>query len=298
MALPYEIRNQIIQCIGTCFHYKDNVEAFFMSCELKRELVRRYKNEKKFTWARRLMTDLDNDPNGEVYQRRILTELCKMRKLPDDEVPNPSAGLDALRKLKELASENKILVEENKTNARIRKQIAQEKNKIVEERLKELLKLKQIIYSAFTDQDRQGAGYALEDVLMRLFALEGIDYRKPYKIETQQIDGHFKFEGFDYLVEAKWEREPPTEQKIGGFERKVNTKLDSTRGVFFSMNGFRPEVVQSFEGKKGNIILFSGEDLIHILEGRISLREALQIKIEKAAQEGKPCTSITSILSR
>ena len=27
MALPYEIRNQIIQCIGTCFHYKDNVEA-------------------------------------------------------------------------------------------------------------------------------------------------------------------------------------------------------------------------------------------------------------------------------
>ncbi|ADY14212.1 restriction endonuclease [Sphaerochaeta globosa] len=297
MALPYEIRKQIIQCIGTCFHYKDNVEAFLMSCELNRKVASRHKDEKKFVWARLLMDDLDNDPNGEIYQRRILTELCKMRKLPDNDAPNPSAGLDALRRLKELAFENGIIVEENKTNAKIRKQIAQEKNKIAEERSAELVKLKQTVYSAFANQDRQGAGYALEDVLMRLFALEGIEYRKPYKLETQQIDGHFKYEGFDYLVEAKWENDPPNEQKIGGFERKVNTKLDSTRGMFFSMNGFRREVVQTFEGKKGNIILFSGEDLMHILEGRISLREAIQIKIEKAAQEGKPYTPITSILS-
>lgn len=297
MALPYEIRKQIIQCIGTCFHYKDNVEAFFMSCELNREMASRHKNEKKFVWARLLMDDLDNEPNGEIYQRRILTELCKMRKLPDDDAPNPAAGLEALRKLKALAVENKIIIEENKTNAKIRRQIAQEKSKIVEERSKELSDIKQTFLSAFTDQDRQGAGYALEDILMRLFALEGIEYRKPYKTETQQIDGHFKFEGFDYLVEAKWEKSPPNEQKIGGFERKVNTKLESTRGVFFSVNGFRKEVVQKFEGKKGNIILFSGEDLIHILEGRISLKEAIQIKIEKAAQEGKPYTTISSILS-
>lgn len=30
----------------------------------------------------------------------------------------------------------------------------------------------------------------------------------------------------------------------------------------------------------------SGQDLVHILEGRIDLLEALKIKIEKGAQEG------------
>jgi restriction endonuclease Mrr len=92
--------------------------------------------------------------------------------------------------------------------------------------------------------------------------------------------------GFDYLVEAKWRSDQPNEQEIAGFKQKVDTKLDATRGMFVSINGFRDEVVAQFQGRGANIIFMDGEDLTHILEGRVDLPDALRTKIEKAAQEG------------
>lgn len=296
MSLPFEIRNQIIQCIGLCFHYKDNVESFFISCGVDKNLAAKHKDQAKFVWARHLLNDLDNKEDGYDLQRRILTELCKFRNIPDRDVPNLNAGLSALRRLKELAAENKFEVQEAKKDTTQRKSIAQEKQKIIEERASTLIELKNIFFKSLSDPNRQSAGYSLEDVLERLFPLFEIDYRKSYKTETQQIDGHFKFDNFDYLVEAKWRADLPNENEIGGFERKVNTKLESTRGLFISINGVREDVVVQFNGRGSNIIFLSGEDLVHILEGRIDLREALRKKIDKAAQEGQVFTPIACMI--
>jgi len=145
--------------------------------------------------------------------------------------------------------------------------------------------------------NRQKAGYSLEDLLEKLFPVFDLEYRKSYRTETQQIDGHFKFEGFDYLVEAKWRADKPNENEIGGFKRKIDTKLESTRGVFISINGFREEVIKSFEGVGNNILFFSGEDFTHVLEGRIDLDEVLRKKIDKAAQEGIAYFPVSSMLS-
>jgi hypothetical protein len=133
--------------------------------------------------------------------------------------------------------------------------------------------------------DRQKAGYDLEDIIKELFNLFEIDYKKSYKTDTQQIDGHFRFQSFDYLVEAKWRKEQPTESEIGAFQRKVNSKLQSTRGLFVSATGFKNTVLEKFNGAN-NIIMFCGMDIINVLDGRIDLKELLSIKIEKAAQYG------------
>lgn len=126
--------------------------------------------------------------------------------------------------------------------------------------------------------------------------LSNIEYKKSYKTETQQIDGYFRFEGFDYLVEAKWRNDQPNEGEIGTFQRKVITKLESTRGLFFSINGFRDEVIKQFNGNGANIIFFTGEDLALILEGRIELSDVFIKKIEKAAQYGNSLTNVRDLL--
>lgn len=296
MALPYDIRDQIIQCIGNCFHYKDNVESFFISCGIDRHLARKYRDSPKFVWARKLLNELENTQDGDILQKKIITELCKLRKLPDNNVPNPDAGIKALRILKEIANQNKIEVDNHARNIEIRNKIAKEKAKIIEERAHKLSNLKKQLADGLLLKDRQRAGYNLENILESLFPLFEIEYRKAYKTETQQIDGHFRFEGFDYLVEAKCTKDKPNEHEIAGFERKITTKLESTRGIFVSINGFRDEVVKQFEGKGSKIILFSGEDIMHILEGRIDLRDVLRFKIEKAAQEGKVFFPVSNFL--
>lgn len=78
---------------------------------------------------------------------------------------------------------------------------------------------------------------------------------------------------------------------LGGRSRsiqdKVDKKLASTRGLFVSVVGFRTEVVLEFtRGVTSNIVLMDGQDIALILEGHVSLIDALDMKVQKAAQEG------------
>lgn len=244
------------------------------------------------------MNELDSLEDGFLLQCRILTELCKLRSLPDKDAPNPKAGFEALLKLKELARDNKLLVEEEKKLSVNRRLFTEEKIKLIQDRANKLQDLRKKFLQGFSNADRQATGYLLEEILEALFPLFELEYRKSYKTLTQQIDGYFNFEGFGYLVEAKWHAQQPTEQEIAGFKRKVDTKLESTRGIFISINGFRQEVIKQFEGEKSNILFITGEDLIFIFEGHINLREMLHIKIEKAAQEGCVLVPVSTILNR
>jgi hypothetical protein len=136
-------------------------------------------------------------------------------------------------------------------------------------------------------EDPQSRGYGLEDLLAELFETHEISYRRPYRTKTEQIDGHFSYKGFDYLVEARWRVNPPDEADLAALKTKVDKKLTSTRGLFVSMAGFRPDVVLEFtRGVSSNIVLMDGHDLTLILEGHVSLTDGLDLKIQKAAQEG------------
>ena len=121
------------------------------------------------------------------------------------------------------------------------------------------------------------------DVLRKLKRLIG---------NTQQLDGYFRFEGFDYLVEMKWEKNPVNSPKIASLKQKVDTKLTSTRGRFLSINGFRDEVIQDFSNKDAKILFMDGQELAYILENRISLYEALKVKIIGASKTSNPNVSI------
>lgn len=262
------------------------VASFMISAGVPKQLVYKYRHEYKFVWARRVLEELSDSEDGRVTQRKMLTNFCKLRNLPDSNVTDRNAGLDALRNLKELAFSNQLYVEEQKKYADDRRDLAENRAKILEERTSRLEFLKQDFGRHITSDDRQAAGYALEDIIKELFFLYDLDYRKSYRTETQQIDGHFRFEGFDYIVEAKWRKDMPTEQEIAGFKQKIDTKLDSTRGVFISIPGFRDNVIRQFSGRGANIIFWTGQDLYVVLDGRMHLHDALRSKIEKAAQEG------------
>jgi hypothetical protein len=284
-SLPFEIIDLMIQCFGRCFHYKDGLEAFLITSGVRPSIVRKYKHEAKFIWARKILLELGESEEGKVEQRKLLNALNNLRNLPDPNVEDKNAGLSALRTLKESIKEHSLIVKENKNESNLRKQLAEQKTKLVSERANKLDELRNTFTKGLTATDRQVIGFTLEDILKDLFALFEIEYKKSYKTDTQQIDGHFKFQGFNYLVEAKWRKDQPNEGEIGAFQRKVKTKLESTRGLFISISGFRDEVINQFNGSN-NIIMLCGLDLTYLLEGRIDLNELLNVKIDKAAQYG------------
>ena len=293
MAIPFEITQAMIQCFGKCFHYKDGVSAFMRQAGVNAALIEKYRDEPKFVWARHVITDLSQSDSGHDVLRRMLTELCKLRKIPDEKVPDRDAALDALRELKELAVSHDLYAEEKKAAGTQRQELAKQKADIIAERSAKLRELQKAFSDGLTNPNRQATGYVLEDILRDLFGLFEIEFRKPYKTTVEQIDGHVNFEGFDYILEARWRKDQPTEAEINGFQGKVERKLESTRGLFVAVQGVRPEVVSSFSGRGCNIIIVDGYDLAQILEGLVDLRDALKFKIEKAAQEGRAFVSLT-----
>lgn len=294
-SLPYEIVEAMIQCFGRCFHYKDLMASLLLSSGVDKSIIDKHRGEYKFTWARLLLTELGQHEHGYMLQRRILTELCKLKDVPDPKVSDRNAALEALRKLKQLAVEHDLLTINERTKSDQKKFFAEQKEQLINFRARKLSELQSRFTGGLSQQNRQAAGYSLEDILVELFSLSEIEYRKSYRTETQQIDGHFYFQGFDYLVEAKWRADQPTVQEIGGFKYKVDHKFESTRGLFVSVAGFRSEVASHFSETGGNIVLMDGLDLAFILEGRIDLHDALRVKIENASRRGIAFTTVSNL---
>lgn len=287
--LPYDLREAVISACGKAFWLKDSFRAFFLSCGVPPELYARFAEEPKYKIARRVLSELElREEEGFLIQRRIATELAKLRRVPDENVPDMDEALSALRRLKRLAVEQRIIVKKERADTSTRIQESQRRAAASSARSAKLREL----HARFCEMlgsgvDAQRRGYGLEGLLKELFEAWGIDYRPPYRTPTEQIDGHFCFQGFDYLVEARWREQQPTEGDISAFKGKVDRKIESTRGVFVSLTGFRQEVVDAVSrGGRSNLILMDGQDLALILEGQISLLEALDLKTKKAAQEG------------
>lgn len=137
----------------------------------------------------------------------------------------------------------------------------------------------------------QRRGYDLEDFLYELFVLEDITYRKPYRVNTvEQIDGAFSLDNHEYLVEAKWQGGPSSLSELLVLAGKLKTKFTDTRGFFISYVTPRTEVVDQLASATKRVLVMDGADLAVILEGRLSLRDALAEKFARPTTKGSSST--------
>lgn len=286
--LPHGVKSALIEVCGRSFWFKQPLFDMFARAGIPEEMYLPYEHEVKFKIARHVLNSLESmGDDGLLLQRRLLTELCRLRDLPDKEVPDRDAGLDALRLLKAAALEHDLVVEEERVAGQRRTADAEGLVQKARDRDRRLTELHRTFTDLAASSDRQASGYGLEDLLKELFALYEIRYRKSYRSEGQQIDGFFTFGGFDYIVEARWRRAPPGLSDLLAVKGKVDHKIQSTRGIVVSIPPFQDSAVRGLqEAGSKNVILFDGYDLTLILEGRVSLTDALQAKVDKAAQEG------------
>lgn len=291
--ISFEVQQQIIQCFGKCFHYKNTMARFLRSCDVPEELISEGEGFAKYIWAKNILAELIRSDEGILTIRKIVTEFYKMRDIPS-EVEKRDEGLEALRKLKMLAKENSLISkpsQENQSYHQLQKDLeikkTQHKSRIMDE-------LKKEYYAQFYNDNVQKRGFELEKIISKLFNINEIPFEDSYrnKENTQQMDGYFRFEGFDYLVEVKWEKGLIDSAKISTLKHKVDTKLNSTRGLFIAINGFREEVIREYSNHDAKILFMNGEELMHILENRITLGEALLIKVTEAAKTGNPNASL------
>ena len=286
--LSYELKEKLTEIGGTCFWYWGTYQAFFESCGVRRTLFLKHREaaSNKYNVMRQILTELEQSGNmGTILT--IQSTLYNLKKIPDDNVPDPKKAKRVLQELRELCGEDLLDQKiKEKQQEEKRKQREQEINSKLS-REKRLEQIKNKFYELCQSDKKQKRGYQLEVLLYDLFALFEIEYQNSFKSDTDQIDGYFIYDKFDYLLEAKWEKEPVDKGDLSEFNDSINRRIQSTRGLFVSMRNFNPNHIKLFEGNNPSIILMDGEDSTLILEGHVSLHDALDAKINHAVKHGK-----------
>ncbi len=133
----------------------------------------------------------------------------------------------------------------------------------------------------------QKRGYLFEEFLKELCLAERIQMSDPFKVIGEQIDGVIKYDGENYIVEAKWTDNLSASDSLYQFAYKVEGKMYG-RGLFISVNGFSKDSVNALiMGKTIKTILIDGGDIINVVESRCSLKSMLDIKIKEAQTSGR-----------
>ncbi len=143
-------------------------------------------------------------------------------------------------------------------------------------------------YEVVGNADHQQRGLLFEKFLRDLFDAYDLNPRGSFRITGEQIDGAFEFETTQYLMEAKWQKEPVGTAPLDSFSKKVDRKLENTLGFFISLNGFAEEGLTAFRGTRPAVILMDGEDLAVVLQGLLDFRDLLKRKVRYASQTGDP----------
>lgn len=167
-----------------------------------------------------------------------------------------------------------------------RKQAFEEQQKHTLDYNKKIDEFKDSFYQLLKETNSQKRGYQFEKFLGELFAFFDLSPRSSFKIQGEQIDGAFTHDNQDYLIEAKWQKDPMERQDIDIFEAKVSRKLKTALGLFISVNGFNLSA-ESIAGSEKSIILMDGRDLMQVLENRISLSDLIYLKRRHAAETGE-----------
>jgi hypothetical protein len=283
--LSFEIKNKLIEIGGNCFWYWNIYQTFFESCGVKRDHYLRYKAENKYNVMRNILSDLEERGDVETITK-IIQNLCTLKSIPDANIPDPKKAKNLLEELKEACGEDFIDKEVS------RREIDKKRTESQDRLTKSLTHkgkfddLNSRFLSLFSAQNVQQRGFELEQLIYELFALNEIDFHKSYRTTNEQIDGYFNYEHFHYLVEVKWVNAPIKQGELAVFDKKIDKKLQSTRGLFISMSNFAEDAIQAFSGQQPRLILMDGEDLTLIFSNRILLEDALKAKIECAVKDG------------
>ena len=174
----------------------------------------------------------------------------------------------------------------------------QEGTKIIEQKQAELSGVKGDLFSLFRmpDSQSQKRGKLLEGILNRLFDYGDILVREAFELVgnegegiTEQIDGVVEIDGYLYLVEMKWWKEPLGTAEVSPHLVRVFNR-GHAGGILISKSGYtQPGIKACTEALTQKIIVLCElEEIVTLLEKQVGLKDFLKRKIKVAVIEKKP----------
>jgi Restriction endonuclease len=290
MTFPSDVKGCMRDCILSVMWKKEHIYSFFKNHCTQPDLkvLDNYQEElNRAAMVDRVFNHLSDRHDGGLGSFRAmlksLTEWShfdpyyfdKLKKLNREEAKR---NLDHLRQLQEIR-DAKIQTQRERQERLKREQ--QEPKNTIQELKKNFLEL----HGGKTSIQQRG--YELEKILLELGRLSRLEITEPFRVVGEQIDGAIKYDGEHYLIEAKWQDQSSSNEPVYQFVGKVEGKMYG-RGIFVSIHGFSDNVVRSIvQGKAIKTVFVDGEDLVCVLEERLTFCQLVDAKVKAAQTRGE-----------
>lgn len=113
--------------------------------------------------------------------------------------------------------------------------------------------------------------------------------------DAEQIDGSFRLDTDDYIIEAEWRAQAVGRDQADIFAAKVRSKGKNAMGLFVSIGGFAGTFFDRF-AQSTPFITMDGHDMFLVLDDRIRLDDALRAKRRHANDTGSCHYPVSSFL--
>jgi len=285
--LNYNTKEKLVKLAGTCFWYWNGFYSFLETCGVQASIYKKFPKDtfNKFDVMRNILTYLEEKTDYDKINN-IVSEFYKLDS-PADDVPDVKRAKILLKEFKEHVGTDPIEIAIEKRTQKNNRELYEKK---VEKQIKKRDNL-QNLYQRFcsiiiSKMSPQKLGFELEKIFSEILLLEEFEYSPPYRTEIEQIDGIFKHEKFDYLIEIKFESSLTKKESLSIFDDKIRNKAQSTRGFFLAMNGFDQEHIKDFMGHSPRLILMDGQELVAVLDGRTTLYDVVSTKVRELVKNG------------
>lgn len=221
-------------------------------------------------------------------------DFSHLKKWDDSErkIRNAQNAVESLRK----QAKGYFQLQEEKERAKQRRESYEMIRREKEVARARLSQIRNTFMYLTTLENPKKRGYAFESFLNDLFEFYELDPRRSFKISGEQIDGAFTFENTDYIVEAKWQKDPVNAGDLYKFAGKISGKLKITMGLFISYFGYSPESLSVDAPGIKSMILMDGPDLMAVIDERIDLTDLLYRKRRHASETGNIYLKVDGIL--
>ncbi|MGK5738130.1 restriction endonuclease [Micromonospora sp. URMC 103] len=212
----------------------------------------------------------------------LMTEIAEMRTFPNlarqgDAEERIAIARDAVKVLAVITETYRRTFH---TTERLRalQEAAERQAEALRVHTRALTEIKRDFLDLHTMADKHRRGRRLEGLLHRLFEIHDMEPRLSYSLASEQIDGSVTFDTDDYLLEAKWWKQPVDRAEADIFAAKISRKGRNTLGIFVSINGFTEGFRSVLHPGGTPFVTFDGDDLFHVLDSRVDLGELLRRK--------------------
>lgn len=292
---PPEVIQALKEALRNIYWYKDDLRLFFLSCEVPNNIIVKQgwhdPQEYKVRIAGNVLDELISMGDaGLGHIRRIIRTVLDIRNFDhlrnlEDGAAKVSAARESVEVLRELVLKHDATItkerEERATRTDRFAHVTRRWNDEIEH-------LQAQFYELVATENPQERGLLFQNFLWELFKAHDLNPRSSFRITGEEIDGAFEFETTQFLLEAKWQKDPMGAAPLDSFSKKVERKLENTLGLFVALNGFTENGLEAFSGTKPSIILMDGEDLAVVLQGLVDFRDLLKRKVRYASQTGDP----------